>query len=103
MATTRYSPSNLRVTHSVLVHARGPSASRMTPMCGVRRRTVCELYRPRAAEPPLQRPAPRLPRFTCTDCRTERLIPFSCRGRAVWSERLAERAAHLVDHVRPVV
>src|SRR3989442_14029953 len=25
-------------------------------------------------------------RFKCTDCRTERLVPFSCKGRAIWSK-----------------
>jgi hypothetical protein len=46
-------------------------------------------------------------RFQCTDCHAERLVPFSCKGRAVCpscgGRRMAERAAHLVDHVLPAV
>jgi hypothetical protein len=37
-------------------------------------------------------------------CHAERLVPFSCKARAVCpscgGRRMAERAAHLVDHVR---
>ena len=44
-------------------------------------------------------------RVRCGDCAFERLVPFSCRGRAVCpscgGRRMAERAAHLVDHVLP--
>src|SRR5437867_5151412 len=44
-------------------------------------------------------------RVRCGDCAFERLVPFSCKGRAVCpscgGRRMAERAAHLVDHVLP--
>jgi Transposase zinc-binding domain len=46
-------------------------------------------------------------RFYCASCRVDRLVPFSCKGRAVCSScggrRMAERAAHLVDRVFPEV
>ena len=46
-------------------------------------------------------------RFRCEGCGVDRLVPFSCKGRAVCpscgGRRMAERAAHLVDHVFPVV
>jgi hypothetical protein len=46
-------------------------------------------------------------RFHCGRCELDRLVPFSCKGRAVCpscgGRRMAERAAHLVDHVFPVV
>jgi hypothetical protein len=46
-------------------------------------------------------------RFRCAGCGFDRLVPFSCKGRAVCpscgGRRMAERAAHLVDHVFPVV
>lgn len=46
-------------------------------------------------------------RFHCGRCGLDRLVPFSCKGRAVCpscgGRRMAERAAHLVDHVLPVV
>ena len=46
-------------------------------------------------------------RFRCDDCGQDRLVPFSCKGRAACAScagrRMAERAAHLVDHVFPVV
>jgi hypothetical protein len=45
-------------------------------------------------------------RFHC-DCGVDRLVPFSCKGRTVCpscgGRRMAERAAHLVDHVFPHV
>jgi hypothetical protein len=48
-----------------------------------------------------------LDRFHCDDCGLDRLVPSSCKGRAVCAScagrRMAERAAHLVDHVFPVV
>ena len=44
-------------------------------------------------------------RVRCGDCAFERLLPFSCKGRAFCpscgGRRMAERAAHLVDHVLP--
>ena len=44
-------------------------------------------------------------RVRCGDCAFERLVPFSCKGRAFCpscgGRRMAERAAHLVDHVLP--
>ena len=44
-------------------------------------------------------------RFHCSSCRCDRLVPFSCKGRAVCAScggrRMAERAAHLVDGVFP--
>ncbi len=44
-------------------------------------------------------------RVRCGDCAFERLVPFSCKGRALCpscgGRRMAERAAHLVDHVLP--
>ncbi|OFV98265.1 MAG: hypothetical protein A3H28_08045 [Acidobacteria bacterium RIFCSPLOWO2_02_FULL_61_28] len=46
-------------------------------------------------------------RFRCGSCGLDRLVPFSCKGRAVCpscgGRRMAERAAHLVDEVFPVV
>jgi hypothetical protein len=46
-------------------------------------------------------------RFRCDGCRLDRLVPFSCKGRAVCpscgGRRMAERAAHLVDEVFPEV
>ena len=46
-------------------------------------------------------------RFRCGRCRLDRLVPFSCKGRAVCpscgGRRMAGRAACLVDHVFPVV
>ena len=44
-------------------------------------------------------------RVRCENCAFERLVPFSCKGHAVCpscgGRRMAERAAHLVDHVLP--
>src|SRR5437870_2886829 len=44
-------------------------------------------------------------RVRCGNCAFERLVPFSCKARAVCpscgGRRMAERAAHLVDHVLP--
>jgi Transposase zinc-binding domain len=46
-------------------------------------------------------------RFRCGDCGLDRLVPFSCKGRALYpscgGRRMAERAAHLLDHVFPDV
>ncbi len=46
-------------------------------------------------------------RFRCDACHAERLVPFSCKARAVCpscgGRRMAERAAHLVEHVLPPV
>jgi len=46
-------------------------------------------------------------RARCTDCRQERLVAFSCKGRCVCpsctNRRMAEVAAHLSDSVVPVV
>ncbi len=46
-------------------------------------------------------------RFRCESCHAERLVPFSCKARAVCpscgGRRMAERAAHLVDRVLPAV
>jgi len=46
-------------------------------------------------------------RVRCDACRFERLVPFSCKGRAVCpscgGRRMAEQAAHLVDDVLPFV
>jgi hypothetical protein len=46
-------------------------------------------------------------RFRCAACGTERLVAFSCKGRGFCprcgGRRMAERAAHLVDHVLPDV
>jgi Putative transposase/Transposase zinc-binding domain len=46
-------------------------------------------------------------RFRCEACHAERLVPFSCKARAVCpscgGRRMAERAAHLVDRVLPAV
>jgi hypothetical protein len=46
-------------------------------------------------------------RFRCADCGHDRLVPFSCKGRALCpscgGRRMAERAAHLLDHVLPDV
>ena len=45
-------------------------------------------------------------RTRCSDCGFERLLPFSCHGRALcpscMARRMADVAAHLVDHVLPV-
>ena len=44
-------------------------------------------------------------RLRCGDCRDEKLVPFSCKGRgfcpSCGGRRMAERAAHLVDEVFP--
>jgi hypothetical protein len=44
-------------------------------------------------------------RIRCGDCAFERLLPFSCKGRgfcpSCGGRRMAERAAHLVEHVLP--
>src|SRR5207244_8340258 len=44
-------------------------------------------------------------RVRCGGCAFERLVPFSCKGRAICpscgGRRMAERAAHLVDQVLP--
>ena len=46
-------------------------------------------------------------RFRCDDCGLDRLVPFSCKARAMCpscgGRRMAERAAHLLDHVFPDV
>ena len=46
-------------------------------------------------------------RFRCDDCGLDRLVPFSCKARAICpscgGRRMAERAAHLLDHVIPDV
>ena len=46
-------------------------------------------------------------RFRCAGCGFDRLVPFSCHGRAFCpscgGRRMAERAAHLVDRVFPRV
>jgi hypothetical protein len=46
-------------------------------------------------------------RFPCDGCGLDRLVPFSCKSRTVCpscaGRRMAERAAHLVDHVVPDV
>lgn len=46
-------------------------------------------------------------RVRCCDCAFERLVPFSCKARAVClscgGRRMAEQAAHLVDAVLPYV
>lgn len=46
-------------------------------------------------------------RFHCGGCGFDRLVPFSCKGRALCpscaGRRMAERAAHLVDRVLPDV
>lgn len=46
-------------------------------------------------------------RFHCGDCGLDRLVPFSCKSRAVCpscgGRRMAERTAHLIDHVFPNV
>jgi Transposase zinc-binding domain len=46
-------------------------------------------------------------RFRCDGCGHDRLVPFACKGRgfcpSCGGRRMAERAAHLVDHVLPDV
>lgn len=46
-------------------------------------------------------------RLACSDCGHERLLAFSCKGRSVCpscvGRRMADTAAHLVDHVMPHV
>jgi hypothetical protein len=46
-------------------------------------------------------------RFRCDGCGLDRLVPFSCKSRTVCpscgGRRMAERAAHLVEHVFPDV
>jgi hypothetical protein len=46
-------------------------------------------------------------RFRCDGCGRDRLVAFSCKDRAICAScggrRMAERAAHLVDHVLPDV
>jgi Transposase zinc-binding domain len=48
-----------------------------------------------------------LARFRSGDCGLDRPVPYSCKGRAVCpscgGRRMAERAAHLIDHVFPDV
>jgi len=48
-----------------------------------------------------------LARFRCKECRHDRLVPFSCKGRgfcpSCTGRRMTERAAHLVDRVLPRV
>ena len=45
-------------------------------------------------------------RVKCADCSFERLLPFSCKGRSIcpscMARRMADTAAHLVDHVLPL-
>ena len=52
-------------------------------------------------------PAAGFARFRCTECRFDRLVAFSCHGRAFCpscgGRRMAERAAHLVGQVLPSV
>lgn len=52
-------------------------------------------------------PAAGFARFHCDGCGHDRLVPFSCKGRgfcpSCGGRRMAERAAHLVDHVVPDV
>jgi len=46
-------------------------------------------------------------RFRCGDCGAGRLVPFSCTSRGLCpscdGRRMAQRAAHLIDHVIPDV
>jgi len=46
-------------------------------------------------------------RFRCGDRGLDRVVPFSCKGRALYpscgGRRMAERAAHLLDRVFPDV
>jgi len=46
-------------------------------------------------------------RFRCTDCKFERLVPLSCKGRgfcpSCGGKRMTDIAAHLTDHVVPFV
>ena len=46
-------------------------------------------------------------RFRCTDCKFERLVPLSCKGRgfcpSCGGKRMTDVAAHLTDHVVPFV
>ena len=44
-------------------------------------------------------------RFRCDACHAERLVPFSCKAvcPSCGGRRMAERAAHLMDHVLPTV
>ncbi|MGH9160540.1 MAG: transposase zinc-binding domain-containing protein [Vicinamibacteraceae bacterium] len=46
-------------------------------------------------------------RFHCSTCGFDRLVPYACKGRgfcpSCGGRRMAERAAHLVDHVFPQV
>ena len=46
-------------------------------------------------------------RFRCLNCRLDRLVPFSCKGRgfcpSCGGRRMTDRAAHLVDRVFPEV
>jgi len=46
-------------------------------------------------------------RFRCASCGSDRLVTFSCKGRAFCpscaGRRMTDRAAHLVDHVFPKV
>jgi hypothetical protein len=44
-------------------------------------------------------------RLQCESCKKEKLVPYSCKGRACCpsccGRRMADTAAHLVDHVSP--
>ena len=46
-------------------------------------------------------------RLSCTECRIDRLVPFSCKGRgfcpSCGGRRMAETAAFLIEHVIPTV
>ncbi|HEX4998411.1 MAG TPA: transposase [Terriglobia bacterium] len=52
-------------------------------------------------------PAHGFARFQCESCGKDRLVPFSCKGRSTCpsccGRRMADTAAHLVDHVFPEV
>jgi hypothetical protein len=77
-----------------------------------------DAHEPRGGQPPwVERefrayltcgiPAHGFARARCPNCAEERLIPFSCKARGVCpsctTRRMVEVAAHLVDHVLPVV
>src|SRR5439155_14703272 len=73
-----------------------------------RRRRRAALHRARVPRLPRLRVLARgFARVRCDACRFERLVPFSCKTRAVCpscgGRRMAEQAAHLVDAVLPFV
>ena len=98
-------------SHAGRVVPGGPRALRDVPRAGrqsARRRRAAPIRRagvPRLSA--LRLPGRRLRKASLYGVRPRRLVPFSCKGRgfcpSCGGRRMAERAAHLVDHVFPPV